>query len=131
MTYTVIIAVAFLSTIIVLWKPDYLLMILSTGAWVLLWWYYSANPVASIPAGSVGNDVIMITLGVCTFMTPMQTFVRLNTQKGEKRAQMIKDIRKEHPEEYYSESGSTKTMSELSPSEYREVVHRKLHPHRR
>jgi hypothetical protein len=127
MTYTVLVGIALIATVLVLWKPDYLLMILATGAWILLWWYYPNNPIDTIPASSFGNDVIMLTLGVATFMIPIITFMRIKGMNTDKRNNYIKELQKENKGQYFKPDGSRKEVSDLTTSEYRELIHRKLH----
>lgn len=127
MTYTVIIAVAITMYIILLiTKPNFFTALITSASWGVFWWFWINNPLTTIPQDSPAGTIIMLVLGVMVFSPFIITFMRFNGNNKSMREQRITEMRKENPNDYYNSRGNKKSLNELSPSEYREVVRSKL-----
>lgn len=79
---------------------------------------------------STGSNILVMVFMVAIVAPFLVTFGRMRSEKRKSILDMKQKAESEDKGGFYNDNGEAKSLDDLSPEEYRALLHRKLH-HRR
>lgn len=113
-------------------KPNMVMAIMCSGMFVVLLWFVLNNPFASMAADSTGNNIFVMVLMLGILAPIMITIFRQQSERRQTRQQMYEQrIKSGDLSQIETISrGRTNNEGELTESEYKMLIHSKLHRRR-
>lgn len=133
MTIIVLIILALVLTAFVIFgKPNLIMAIMCAGIWFVLLWFNLNNPLGGMPLASQGGNALVVVLLVGIVAPLIITLMRLSNDKKQTRLALYdKHIKEGNLSDIETISrGRTNDVDELTPSEYKTLIHSKLHRRR-
>lgn len=130
MTVWFIMVVAVFITAFALWKPNYILAVVSAASWILVLWYTRTTPFATIAIGSTGDTIIiLICIGIAMGII-LYTIQRIRKEQGISNSST--NDSSDYDNEMSNRHGASSNSSKYeSASEYQARVRRVLNPKKR
>lgn len=133
MTLIQLVAIAGILTFAALWANNLAMAIVASAGWVFCLIYTVNNSVGAIVIGSPTHEAILIALGGAVLAVPMSIVFRRGREdrvNGEREENKDREFKLSK----FLDSGDTghrARRQEVSPEQYRNEVHKALHPPRR
>ena len=133
MTLIQLVAIAGILTFAALWANNVLMGIVASAGWVFSFIYVVNNSIGGIAIGSLTHEAILIALGGAIIAVPM-TIVFRRGREDRVSGERDENKDREFKLSKFLDSGDTghrAKRQEVNPEQYRNEVHKALHPPRR